>query len=84
MHGSVINVLLNVNQIQPKIPHLPHDGATIVMFFKSRLEYKSLYMLINVCPNMMMVTLCDLIEISLYKYLNVTIHHQWASLFACI
>ncbi len=31
---------------------------------------------------MMMVALCDLIEISLYKYLNSTIHHQWASLFA--
>jgi hypothetical protein len=38
-------------------------------------------MLENVCPNMVMVTLRDLIETPLYKYLNVTIHHQWASLF---
>ncbi len=30
----------------------------------------------------MMVVLQDLIETSLYKYLNVAIHHQWASLFA--
>ncbi len=32
-------------------------------------------MLENVCPNMVMVTLRDLIETPLYKDLNVTIHH---------
>jgi hypothetical protein len=36
----------------------------------------------NVCPNMVMVVLQDLIETPLYKDLNVTIHHQWESLFA--
>jgi hypothetical protein len=35
----------------------------------------------NVCPNMVMITLRYLIETPLYKYLNVNIHHQWASLF---
>jgi hypothetical protein len=35
----------------------------------------------NVHPNMVMVALQDLIETSLYKDLNVTIHHQCASLF---
>jgi hypothetical protein len=35
----------------------------------------------NVRPNMVMVVLRDLIETPLYKYLNVTIHHQCASLF---
>jgi len=39
-------------------------------------------MLRNVCPDMVMVTLQDLIETPLYKYLNVSIHHRWASLFA--
>jgi hypothetical protein len=38
-------------------------------------------MLGNVHPNMVMIVLRDLIETLLYKYLNVTIHHQWASLF---
>jgi hypothetical protein len=38
-------------------------------------------MLGNVCSSMVMVVLRDLIETPLYKYLNVTIHHQWASLF---
>jgi hypothetical protein len=38
-------------------------------------------MLGNVCPNMVMVVLQDLIKTLLYKVLNVTIHHQWASLF---
>jgi hypothetical protein len=36
----------------------------------------------NVHPNMVMVTLQYLIKTTLYKYLNVRIHHQWASLFA--
>jgi hypothetical protein len=38
-------------------------------------------MLGDVCPNMVMVILRDLIETPLYKNLNVTIHHQWASFF---
>jgi hypothetical protein len=36
----------------------------------------------NVRPNMVMNALQYLNETSLYKDLNVTIHHQWASLFA--
>jgi hypothetical protein len=65
MHGNVINVLTNVNQIQLILPHLPHDGAIIGVFFKRRLEYKSFYMSINVHPNMVMIILQNLIEISL-------------------
>jgi hypothetical protein len=38
-------------------------------------------MLRNVHPNMVMVVLRYLIEPLLFKDLNVTIHHQWASLF---
>ncbi len=29
MHGSVIDVLTNMNEIQSILPHLPHDDATI-------------------------------------------------------
>jgi hypothetical protein len=82
MHGSVINVLVNVDQIQLILPCLPHDRAIIGVFFKQCLEYKSLYMLRNVHLNMVMVILQDLIETPLYKDFNVTIHHQRASLFA--
>ncbi len=35
----------------------------------------------NVLPNMVMVILQDLNKTPLYKYLNFTIHHQWAILF---
>jgi hypothetical protein len=35
----------------------------------------------NVHPNMVMIVLRNLIETPLYKDLNVTIHHQWTSLF---
>jgi hypothetical protein len=40
MHGSVTNVPATVYQTQSILPHLPHDGATIGMFFKRRLEYQ--------------------------------------------
>jgi hypothetical protein len=61
---------------------LPHHGVTIGVFLKRCFEYKSPYMSRNVCPNMVMFILQDLNETPLYKDLNVTIHHQWASLFA--
>ncbi len=40
MHGSVINVLANMKQIQLILSHLPHDDATIGVFLKRYLEYK--------------------------------------------
>jgi hypothetical protein len=82
MHGNVINVHANVDQTQLILPCLPHDGVIICVFLKRHLDYKSPYMSKNVHPNMVMVTLQDLIETPLYKDLNVNIHHQWASLFA--
>jgi hypothetical protein len=57
MHGSVIDVLANVHQTQSILRRLPHDGATICVFFKRCLEYKSRYMSRNVCPNMVVVVL---------------------------
>jgi hypothetical protein len=38
-------------------------------------------MLGNVCPNVMMFILQDLIKMPSYKILNIIIHNQWASLF---
>ncbi len=32
MHGSVIDVLTNMNEIQSILPHLSHDDATIGVF----------------------------------------------------
>jgi hypothetical protein len=52
------------------------------VFLKQHIEYKSPYMSSNVCPNMVIIVLWSLIETPLYKDLNVTIHHQWANLFA--
>ncbi len=63
--------------------HVYHMMGTVIsVFFKQHLEYKSPYMSKNVHPNTVMVVLQDLIETPLYKDLNVTIHHQWASLCA--
>jgi len=57
MHGSVINVLANKNEIQLILPHLPHNDAIINVFIKWCLKYKSPYMLRNVHPNMVMIIL---------------------------
>ncbi len=57
MHGSVINAPTNVDQIQSTLPRLPHDGATIGVFCKWGLEYKSPLVSGNVRPNMVIITL---------------------------
>jgi hypothetical protein len=59
MHGNFINVCANVDQTKSILPCSPHDGATIGVFFKQRLEYKSPYMSRNVCSNMVMVV-CEI------------------------
>jgi hypothetical protein len=43
MHGSVINVLANVDHTQSILSHLPHDGATIGVFLKRCLDTNLLY-----------------------------------------
>jgi len=76
MHSSVINVLTNMNEIQSILPCLSHDDATISVFLKQHFEYKSPYMSKIFTSNMMIINLQNLIETSLYKDLNVIIHHQ--------
>jgi hypothetical protein len=40
-----------------------------------------MYVWYNVCPNFVMLALNDLIDTSLHKQSNITICHQWISLF---
>jgi hypothetical protein len=81
MHENVINVLANVDWIQSTLPHLPHDDATIGVFLKWGFEYKSHYMLGMFLQIWCWLFYKILMETPLYTYLNITIHHQWASLF---
>ncbi len=48
MKGSIINVPSNINQMWLMLPCLPYDEATIIVFLKWQLEYKSPYMSRNV------------------------------------
>jgi len=57
MHGDVIDVPINMNQIQSIRPHLPHNDVAIGVFFKWCFEYKLLHMSKNVLPNMVIITL---------------------------
>jgi hypothetical protein len=42
MHGSVINVIANVNQTQFILSYIAYDKATLGMSFKLYLEYNHL------------------------------------------
>ncbi len=61
---------------------LLYDDATIGVFLRQWLEYKSPYMSGNVRPNLIMLSLKHLISTPLYSNLNVTIHPQWNNLFS--
>jgi hypothetical protein len=73
MKNNVINVPKNINQTQLMLPRLPYHETTIGVFLKWWLEYKSPYMFRNVHPNLIMLSLKDLISTLLYSNLNVTI-----------
>ena len=62
MHGSIINVLSNINEIQSILLQLPHDDLTIGKFFKRPFEYKSPYMSRNVYPHYIMLSLNALLK----------------------
>jgi hypothetical protein len=64
------------------LSHLLYDETTIGVFLKRQFEYKSPYMPRNVCPNLVMLALKDLISTPLYSNLNVTINPQWKKLFS--
>jgi hypothetical protein len=82
MIGIFVNVPTNINQMKLVLPRLPYDEATIGIFLKGQLEYKSPYMFGNVHLNLVMLALKDLISTPLYSNLNVTIHTQWSNLFS--
>ncbi len=81
MKGSVINVPTNKNKMQLMLPRLPCDEITIGVFLKRQFEYKSHYLSKNVCSNLVMLALKDLISTPLYSYLNFTIDPQWIIFF---
>ncbi len=72
--GIIINVPINVNFTQSILPCLPHDDATIGLSLKRWMEYKSPYLTSNIHPNLIMTTLQHLLNTSLYKDFNISIH----------
>jgi hypothetical protein len=44
LHGSIVNVLTNLNIIQTILPCMPYEDHIIFVFFKKIIEYKSIYM----------------------------------------
>jgi hypothetical protein len=80
MHGNIVNVLTNCNLMQNIVPIMPYDYSSIAKFFKRKLEYKSIYMLGYMCPNIVMKTLQKLCETPLYIDANVSIKSNWQGL----
>jgi len=73
MHGSVINVLLNLNTIQLVLPQLPKDETTFGLIIKRKLEYKSPYTSGNIWPIQVMYAFKDLLKIPLYEGATILI-----------
>jgi hypothetical protein len=78
---TIINVASNINFIQSILPRLPHDEATIGLSLKRQIEYKSTYLIGNVCLNFIMLTLHDLLNTPLYENFGITIHPSWLDMF---
>jgi hypothetical protein len=80
VHDKVINVLTNMDQTQAILSWITYDQVTIKYSLNDAWIWITLYVMKclskhgNVCFQ-------DLIKMPLYKNLNVTIHHQWESLF---
>jgi hypothetical protein len=80
MHGNIVNVPTNFNLMQKILPRMPYDDSSIAEFLKRKLEYKSIYMLGYICPNIVMKALQFFCEIPLYVHANVSIKSNWQGL----
>ena len=69
----MINVLANINKVLSILPRPPDSDTLIGVIIKCRLQYESPFMSGNVCSNMIMLALKDLLNTLLYKELNVKI-----------
>ncbi len=78
---SIINVPSNINSTQLTLPCLLHDEVTIGLSLKKRMEYKSPYLIGNVCSNFIMLALHDLLNTPLYENSRITIHPCWLDMF---
>jgi hypothetical protein len=57
MCGNIVNVPTNLNLMQNILPKMPYDDSSIAIFLKRKLEYKSIYMLGYIHPNIVIKTL---------------------------
>jgi hypothetical protein len=58
-----------------------NDETTIGLILKCRLEYKSPYLLGNICPNQVMVVLRDLVKTPLYINVKIPVRPMWEDMF---
>jgi hypothetical protein len=57
MCGNIVNVPTNFNLMQNILPRMSYDDFSIAIFLKKKIEYKSIYMLGYIHPNIVMKTL---------------------------
>jgi hypothetical protein len=73
MHGNIVNFPTNLDLVQIILPWLLYDDSSIAIFLKKKLEYKSIYMLSYVHPNIMIKVLHELCQTPLYKSAKLSI-----------
>jgi hypothetical protein len=78
MHGNIVNVpITNLNSVQNILPKMLYDDYSIGVFFNKKIEYKSIYMLGYICPNIIIKALQELCETPLYIDANVSVKPNW-------
>ncbi len=80
MHGSIINVPINLNLVQNVLARMPYDDSWISLFLKRKLEYKSIYISAYVRLNMVMKKFRQIYKTPLYKNVDVSIKPNWQGL----
>ena len=77
MHGSVVNVPVDIAPTVQSLPRLPDNAATVPVSLKRKLQYKSCVYKQNVRPMTIICALHYLMTKELYKTANINLDETW-------
>ena len=77
MHGSVVNVPVDIAPTVQSLPRLPDNAATVPVSLKRKLQYKSCVYKQNVRPMTVICALHYLMTKELYKTANINLDEKW-------
>ena len=82
--GTIINIAGDVARVQHALPRDCNESVTIVLLFKTKLEYKNTHLSRNVRPMVVIHVLYELCKTPLYSREHVVIDQEWETKFHAI